>query len=131
MYKRNVTIRIGNLHRSKRILSDFTKEKIIMKNKFQKVDFPTKFIDSIVKSFQYNERTKGQQGDLIIPPYLLEEPKPQIEVKFPICELNEKEYLYLGKKFNCFLSDSYDLNVLLKTKKVNSSFPLEDKNLHP
>ena len=98
MYKRNVTIGTGNLHRSKRILSDFTKEKIIIKNKFQKVDFPTKFIDSIVKSFQYNERTKGQQGDLIIPPYLLEEPKPQIEAKIRICELNEKRVSIFRKK---------------------------------
>ena len=58
-YKRNVLI--GVLRRSKRILSDFTKEKFIMKKKFQEVDFPIKFVNSVVKRFQYNDRTKRQQ----------------------------------------------------------------------
>ena len=44
--KRNVII--GDLHRSKRISFYFTKEKII-KNKYKKADFPTKFIDSGLK----------------------------------------------------------------------------------
>ena len=34
------------------------------------------------------------------------------------------------KRFNYFTSDSYDLNVVWKTKKVRSFFPLKDKNLH-
>ena len=42
-YKPNVIIE--DLHRSKRISSDFTKEEIMIKNKFKKADFPTKFID--------------------------------------------------------------------------------------
>ena len=44
-YKRNVII--GDLHRSKRISTDFTKEKNIIKNKFKKADFLSKFIDSV------------------------------------------------------------------------------------
>ena len=73
---------IGDLHRSKRISTDFTKEKIIIKNKFKKADFPTKFIDSVMKRIEYNERNKDQQNDFIIPSYLFEEPKPRIIVEF-------------------------------------------------
>ena len=77
---------IGDLRRSKRIRSYFIKEKII-KDKFKKADFPTKFIDSVIKYFEYNERNKDQQDDFIMPPYLFEEPKPRTLVKFPFCKL--------------------------------------------
>ena len=128
-YKRNVII--GNLHRSKRISTDFAKEKIIIKNKFKKADAPSKFIDSVMKRFECNERNKDQHDDFIVPPYLFEEPKPRIVVEFPFCELNEKRVSTFRKKFNYFTNDSYDLNVVWKTKKVSSFFPLKDKNLHP
>ena len=35
------------------------------------------------------------------------------------------------KRFNYFTSDSYDLNVVWKTKKVRSFFTLKGNNLHP
>ena len=57
-YKRNVII--GDLYRLKQISTDFTKEKNIIQNKFKKVDFRTKFIDSVIKRFEYNERNKDQ-----------------------------------------------------------------------
>ena len=64
------------------------------------MDFPAKFIDSIIKSFEYNERNKNQQDEFIIPPNLSEEPKPRIAVKIPFCGLKKKGYLYLKKKFH-------------------------------
>ena len=85
----------------------------------------------MLRSFEYNEINKDQQDDFIIPPYLFEEPKPRIVVEFPFCELNEKRVSTFRKKFNYFTNDSYDLNVVWKTKKVRSFFPLKDKNLHP
>ena len=81
-YKRQVII--GDLHRSKRISADFTKEKNIIKTKFKKADFPSKFIDSVIKGFEYNGRNKDQQGDFIILPYLFEEPKPRIVAEIPL-----------------------------------------------
>ena len=111
-YKCNVII--GDLHRSKRISTDFTKEKSIIKNKFKKADFPTKFIHSVLKRFEYNERNKDQQDEFIIPPCLSEEPKLRIVVEFPFCELNEKRVSAFRKKFNYFTNDSYDLNCSVK-----------------
>ena len=60
------------------------------------MDFLTKFIDSVMKGFEYNERNKDQQDDFIIQPDLFEEPKPRIVVEIPFCELNKKRY-YLEK----------------------------------
>ena len=95
------------------------------------MDFLTKFIDSVMKGFEYNERNKDQQDDFIIPPNLFGEPKPRAVVESPFCELNEKRLSIFRKKFNYFINDSYDLNVVWKTKKVKSFFALKDKNLHP
>ena len=97
-YKRNVII--GDLHRSKQVSTD-SKEKNI-KNKFKKTDFPTKFIDCVIKGFEYYERNKDQQDDFIIPPNLFEEPKPRIVGEIQFCELNEKRLSIFRKKFNYF-----------------------------
>ena len=131
-YKRNAII--GDLLRSKRISTDFTKEKSFIKNKFEKGDFPTKFIDSVIKGFDYNATNKDQQDDFIIPPYFFEEPKPRIVVEIPFCKLNEKRVhsakSTFRKKFNYSTNASYDLNAVWKAKKVRSFFPVKDKNLH-
>ena len=108
-----------------------TKENNIIKSKFKKEDFPTKFIDTVVKGFECNERNKDQQDDFLIPPYLFEEPNSRIVVEILFCELNEKRISTLRKKFNYFTKDRYYLNILWKTKKIRSFFPLKDKNLHP
>ena len=108
-----------------------TKENNIIKSKFKKEDFPTKFIDTVVKGFECNERNKDQQDDFLIPPYLFEEPNSRIVVEILFCELNEKRISTFRKKFNYFTKDRYHLNILWKTKKIRSFFPLKDKNLHP
>ena len=95
------------------------------------MDFPTKYISSVIKSFEYNERNKDQQDDFVIPPNLYEELKSRIVVEILFCKLNEKRLAIFRKKFNYFTNDSYDLNVVWKTKKVKVLFPLKDKNLHP
>ena len=62
---------------------------------------------------------------------MFEEPKPRIAVEFPFCQLNEKRVSTYRKKIDCFTNDSYDLNVVWKTKNIISFFPLKDENLHP
>ena len=97
----------------------------------KKADFPTKFIDSVIKCLQCNERNKYQQDDFIIPPYIFEQPKPRTVVEFTFYELNEMSVSEFRKKLNCFTNDSYDLNLVQKTKNARSFIPLKDKNLDP
>ena len=69
-----------------------------MKSKFKKADFAIEFIDSVIKLFEHNGRNTDEKDDLIIPPYLFQEPKVGILVEILFCELNEKkEHLHLGK----------------------------------
>ena len=43
------------LQRGLKLKKKEKKEKNMIKNKFKKADFPTKFIDSVIKDFEYNE----------------------------------------------------------------------------
>ena len=58
------------LQRGLKLKKKEKKEKNMIKNKFKKADFPTKFIDSVIKDFEYNERNKDQQDGFIIPTLL-------------------------------------------------------------
>ena len=48
-YKRN-TIN-GNLYRSKRISSNLDEKIILMREKFMKADYPSRFINSVINEF--------------------------------------------------------------------------------
>ena len=100
------------------------------------MDSQTKVIESDKiygqsQTFWIQWKKKDQQDDFIIPPYLFEEPKQKIVVEIPFCGLNEKRVSAFRKKFNYFTNDSYDWDIVWKTKKVRSFFPLKDKNLYP
>ena len=122
-YKRN-TIN-GDLHRSKRISSNFDEEIPLIKEKFMKADYPLRFINSVVNEFQ-----KGKEcGDesFIIPTSLFEIAKPLIFVEIPYYELNEIKSKHFLKKFHKFTS-SFRTVITLKTRNIRSLFLLKDKN---
>ena len=78
-YKRN-TIN-GDLHRSKRISSNFDKEIPLIKEKFMKADYQLRFINSVVNKFQKGKEC-GHES-FIIPPSLFEITKPSYSLKYP------------------------------------------------
>ena len=51
-YKRNTLL--GELHRAKKISSNFQKEVKIIKEKFNKANFPLRFINNVVAQFNKN-----------------------------------------------------------------------------
>ena len=57
-YKRN-TIN-GDLHLSKRILSNFDKEIPLIKDKFMKADYPLRFINSVVNEFEKGKECEDE-----------------------------------------------------------------------
>ena len=84
------------------------------------------FVNNETNSYETYSSSSSNGGK-----HFIISPKPRIAVEFRFCELNEKRVSTFRNKFNCFTNDSYDLNVVWKTKKVRSFFPLKDKNLHP
>ena len=94
-YKQN-TIN-GNLHRSKRITSNFDEEIPLIKEKFMKADYPLRFINSVVNEFLKGKECGNER--FIISPSLFQITKPYFELD----EIKLKHFL---KKFHKFTNNS-------------------------
>ena len=90
-YKRYTLL--GELHRAKKISSNFQKEVKNIKEKFSKANFPRRFINSVVAQFNnstYNNNERNEEDEMIIPPQLFEIPKKMLFLQVPFREANEK-----------------------------------------
>ena len=90
-YKHNTLI--GELHRAKKISSNFRKEVKNIKVKFNKANFPLRFINNVVAQFNknmYNNKERNEEDEMIIPPQLFEIPRKILFLQVPFCEANEK-----------------------------------------
>ena len=102
-YKRNTLN--GDLHRSKRISSNFDEEITLIKEKSMNADYQLRFTSSVVNEFQ-----KGKEyGDesFIIPLSLFEIRKPVIFVEILYCKLNEINSNHFLKKFQKVTNNSF------------------------
>ena len=124
-YKRNAVIE--DLHRSKRISSNFEMEIKVIKCKFLNADYPPTFLNSVIHQFFI-----PKNNDLfIIPPALFEESKPFILVEMAYCEENQNASKHFIKKFETFTNHHYRTAIKWITRKVKSLFKVKSNNLHP
>ena len=119
-YKRNAIL--GDLHRAKRISSDFCKEKLEIKKKFDAAGFPFRFVDSVIRDFD------DKQDDL--QPGQRNNEKLLYRLKLPFSEENEKLTSKFLTRLNDFTGDIYKFFVIWQTRKIRSLFPLKDRKLH-
>ena len=124
-YKRNAVI--GDLHRSKRISSNFEMEIKVIKRKFRNADYPPKFLNSVIHQFF----TPKNNDSFIIPPDLFEESKLFILVEILCCEENEHASKHFIKKFEAFTNHRYSIAIKWITRKVKSLFKVKSKNPYP
>ena len=127
-YKRNAVL--GDLHRAKRISTDFENEIEIIRYKYKNAQYPYRFVASIIENFRKSQNEELEDS-LIIPDYLFKENKPNILIEIPFCEKNEKKVKDFMKKFHAFTDNNFQLSVKWITKKIKSLFPLKDKLFHP
>ena len=127
-YKRNAII--GDLYRAKRISSNFDVELIVIKRKFIKAGFPTKFVDSVIRRF-VNPAVQEDEDLPLIPEYFYEDPKPFVLVELPYCQENERLSKYFVQKFKDFLNTNCIVVIKWVTKKVRNLFNLKSRNPHP
>ena len=127
-YKRNTIT--GDLHRAQRIGSNFRQEVNNIKTKYQKADYPPRYVNSVITQFE-NIREKESDSSVLIPTNFFEEDKQFILLEIPFCERNEKLSKSFIKKFHSYTAGSYRLSIKWLTKKVKTLFPLKDRNLHP
>jgi hypothetical protein len=121
-YKRNVIS--GEIHRAKRISSNFEEEVSRIKAKFQKAGYPKRFVESNISRFS------SEKVDLIIPDWLFREPKKEIVIRVPFCPKNEASINKVLKRLEVFSNNQFVFKVIWNTRKIKSLFPIKDRVQH-
>ena len=108
-YKRNAII--GELHRAKKIASNFDIEIKRIVNKYTTAGFPGRFVRSIV------DNSDSGKDNLIIPQWLFEERKA-FTIHLPFSPSNESFMKTFISKLNYFTNEKCKFNVVWNTRKV-------------
>ena len=117
---------IVDLHRSKRISSNFEMEIKVIKRKFRNGGYPHKFVNSVIHQFF----TAKNNDSFIDPPELFEESKPFILVEIPYCKENGNASKFLIMKFEAFTNQHYIIAIKWITKEIKSMLKVKIKNPH-
>ena len=120
-YKRSAIT--GELHRTKRIASNFDDETKRIRSKYKDAGDPKHVIENTVKNFTRNK------DELLIPPWLFDERK-YVTICLPFSSKNEKYCKYFINKLVSFTSGKVKFNVVWNTRKIQLLFPLKDKVHH-
>ena len=99
-YKRNAIT--GDLHRAKKISSNYFEEVEKIHKKFINAGFPERFVSSVIDKFN-NPIPIEEDDDVLIPPYFFDDPIPFILVKIPFCPENEHLPKHFIRKLKSFL----------------------------
>lgn len=124
-YKRNVVI--GDLHRIKKISSNYKQETKVIKTKYHKAGYPTRFINSILNNFE--QEKEKEEDELLIPPMFFDERK-EVSFQIPYCKRNEDCINKVVKKLEAFTNCKVKFRYYWKTRKLRSLFPLKDPVKH-
>ena len=124
---------LADLYRSNSMSSNFSEEIKSISHRYEKVDYPEIFVNSVIIQFQdkSNERDIVDFDDYIIPPNFFNIPKSFILIEFPFCQNNEIKSNYFLKKFHRFNKDCFEVAIKWKTRQFKALFPLKDKSIHP
>lgn len=123
-YKRNAIN--TDLHRAKKIASNFADELNKIRQKFKKANYPERFTESVIRQF-----AEKNDDEPLIPTNFFEIPKSFVWVSLPYCEKNEEISKNFIRKFHKFTGNAYTLCIKWNTKKVKSLLSLKSKNPHP
>ena len=103
----------GELHRAKRIASDFNTELKRIRKKYRNVGFPLKFINQTICNFE-----RGKE-EIIIPEWLFDERKT-FSFRFPYSPANEKFSKVFTRKVKNFTNDKVKVIIIWNTRKMQS-----------
>ena len=120
-YKRNAIT--GELHRAKKIATDFDLELRKIRQKYLNAGFPIKVINDVISRFN------KEKEDFIIPQWLFDERK-EVLIRLPFAPANEKYVKKFINKLEVFTSFKIKFNVVWNTRKIKSLFSYKDKVTH-
>ena len=119
--KRNIIT--NDLHRAKKISTDFNAETKEINQKYEKAGYPKRFVESIVKYFKERENRQSETGKQ-------REEKPFFPIRVPFCEKNEKIARQFLQKLNEFTGKNYIFTIVWITRKIKTLFKIKDEIKH-
>ena len=120
--KRNIVT--NDLHRAKKICSDFEQELNIIREKYEKASYPQRFVESVIKSFKEKQTKPKQKDDAD------EEQKPFVLVRIPYCDKNEKISRTFLEKIRDLTQGKCSFNIIWQSRKIKTLFKIKDPVKH-
>ena len=120
-YKKNAIN--GELHRAKKISSNFQSEIARIKAKFLKASFPHKVIENTINNFHNVEE------ELMIPRWLFDERKT-IMINLPFSNRNEHFSKKFQEKLEFYTNGKVKFSIIWATRKIKSLFKIKDNMKH-
>ena len=120
-YKKNAIN--GELHRAKKISSNFQSEIARIKAKFLKAGFPHKVIENTINNFN------NVDEELMIPRWLFDERKT-IAINLPFSNKNEHFSKKFCEKLEFYTNGKVKFNIIWSTRKIKSLFKIKDNVKH-
>ena len=112
-YIRNVIIE--NVHRTEKISCDFDYEILVIKSKYIKSGYPSKFVTSVINICTV------EKEEPIIPPQMFDERKTA-SFQLPFCKTNEHKIKSIVNKIEEFTNNKVKFVSHWKTGKLKSCF---------
>ena len=119
--KRNIVT--NDLHRAKKISTDFEEEKKEVQKKYDTAGYPKRFVDSIIRDFEEKQSRPPQESEN-------SEEKTFVPIRIPFCEENEKVAKHFLEKLKSFAGNDFKFSIIWQSKKVKHLFKLKDPIVH-
>ena len=119
--KRNIITK--DLHRAKKLSSNFNEEVLHLKQKYQNASYPVRFIESIIRDFKDKNREEKEKESR-------KDEKPFVLIRIPYCEKNEKIGPHFLAKLRAFNGNNYNFRIIWQMKKIKTLFKLKDEIRH-
>ena len=113
----------SELHRAKKIATDFDKEPRRIKTKFLHAGYPVNFINDTF--FRFSE----EKEELLIPKWLFDETK-LVVIRLPFAPRNEKFSKRFISRLQTFTNGKVRFNIIWNTRKIQSFYNNKDKVQH-
>ena len=119
-FKRNI---INNeLHRARKISTNFSNEIREIKQKYYSADYPRRYVNSVIKDFNEKQTEVPAKSDTHN-----SDQKTFVPIRIAYCEQNEKIAKHFLEKLNNFTNNKFKFTIVWQTRKIKTLFNLKDK----
>ena len=110
----------GDCCRAERVSSNFSNEKILIRQMCDNTGYPSPFINSAIRAYEHKQNRRQQQEDFF------ETAKESTLLEFSYCLQNEVVAKRFLSQFHQFTNQKFEVTIKWIIKKIKSLFSLKD-----